>query len=125
VSLSSILAYIGMVLAILAATFFLIGALRTRLSIQSSRVGESLSKEFDRQKIIRRADWRCAASLLSIAFLSLALSLIGRPFFTERSGNIAGGAVLIAAIVAFLLAIVLIIRYVDLSRALRRSDESS
>lgn len=123
-SLSSILSYIGVALAILALLFLLIGALRTDApSNPPCRGRESLSRESQRLKAIRRADWRCAASLLFFAFLAFVLSLIGRPFFTESSGNIAGGALLIAALVALLLVLVLIIRYIELSRALHALDD--
>ena len=73
--------------------------------------------------MIRRADWRSAASLLCLALLAFALTLIGSgPLFTEPSGNVAGGVVMIAGILGLILAIVLVIRYTALSRALRGLD---
>jgi len=50
--------------------------------------------------------------------LAFALTLlVDGPFFTKSSGNVAGGVVLIAGILGLILAIVLVIRYISLSRA--------
>ena len=125
-SLSSILDYIGTALLALAFVFLVLAALRmSSLSARRSSRRESLPKISERLQAIRRADWKCAAWLCCIALAAFALSVLGSgPFFTEPSGNTAGGAVLISGVVGLLLAIVLIIRYMNLSRALRAMDDS-
>jgi uncharacterized membrane protein len=125
VSLKSTLGYVGMVLAIIALVFLAIGVSRTRsLSVRrSTAIGAS--DERQRLKAIRRADWISAALLLCLALVAFALTLIETgPFFTERSGNIAGAMVLISMIVGLIVAIVLLIRLVALSRALRALGNS-
>jgi len=123
-SLSSILDFVGRALVIMAFIFLVIGTLRMLpASARGSSSGEMPSGKVQRLETIRRADWRSAASLLCLALLAFALTLIGSgPLFTEPSGNVAGGVVLIAGILGLILAIVLVIRYMALSRALRALD---
>src|SRR5215472_16418388 len=99
----------------MALIFLVIGTSRKRL--QSAHYSSRALGEMQRIKAIRRVDWRCAALLLCVALFAFALSLIGTgPFFTEPSGNVAGGIVLIAQIVLLIVGIVLGIRHMDLSR---------
>src|SRR2546425_10531533 len=109
-SLSSILGYVS-----IALIFLVIGVARTRRSYAgTSNIKASIpTAEAARLKIIRRADWRCAASLLCAALVAYALSLVGTgPFFTEPSGNATGGVLLIASIVGLILAALLVIRHI-------------
>ena len=108
----------------MAFIFLVIGTLRMLpVSDRRSSSREVPPDEIKRLVTIRRADWRSAASLLCLAFLAFALTLIGSgPLFTEPSGNVAGGVVLIAGILGLILAIVLVIRYIGLSHALRALD---
>jgi uncharacterized membrane protein len=124
VSLSSILDFVGRALLVMALVFLAIGVLRARpVSAQDSSNSGVSADEIQRLERIWRADWRSAASLLCLALLAFALTLLGNgPFFTESSGNAAGGLVLIAGILGLILAIVLVIRYIALSRALRDLD---
>jgi len=123
-SLSSILGFVGRALVIMALIFLVIGTLRMLPgSARGSSSREVPSDKIQRLEMIRRADWRSAASLLCLALLAFALTLIGSgPLFTEPSGNVAGGVVMIAGILGLILAIVLVIRYTALSRALRGLD---
>jgi hypothetical protein len=115
VSLSTILDYLAIASVAVAFIFVVIGAARTR----RHAIGFP-AEEVYRLKALRRADWRSAASLLCIAFLSFALSVAERgTFFTQPSGNTAGGLLLVAAIFGLILALVLSIRYLEVSRALR------
>jgi hypothetical protein len=124
VSLSSVLRYVSVALIYLAFIFLVIGVARTR----RTNAGPSLEASIPtvaaaRLKIIRRADWRCAAWLLCAALVAYALSLVGTgPLFTEPSGNVAGGFLLIAGIVCLILAALLVFRHVGLHRALRDWD---
>lgn len=108
----------------MALIFLVIGTLRMLpVSARGWTSRGVPSDEIQRLATIRRADWRSAASLLCFALLAYALTLLGRgPFFTEPSGNVAGGVVLIAGILGLILAIVLVIRYIGLSHALRALD---
>jgi uncharacterized membrane protein len=123
VSLSSVLTHVVMDIAFLAFIFLVIGAARMP---RQSTLGALSAEEIQRLKAIRRADWRSAVLLLGIALLTWTTTLIGRgPFFDERSGNVAGGMLLIAGIVGLILVIVLLIRYMGLSRALRTLETRS
>jgi len=108
----------------MALVFLAVGLLRTwPVSVRDSSNSGAAAHEIRRLERIRRADWRSAASLLCFALLAFALTLLGKgPFFTESSGNVAGGVVLIVGILGLILAIVLVIRHMGLSRALRALD---
>ena len=123
-SLSSILDFVGRALLVMALVFLAIGVLRARpVAAQDSSNNGVPADEIQRLQAIWRADWRSAASLLCLALLAFALTLLGNgPFFTESSGNVAGGVLLIAGILGLILAIVLVIRYIGLLRALRALD---
>jgi len=78
-----------------------------------------------RARLVRRADWSCSAALLAVALVAFAASVIGaRPVFTQPSGNMSGAVVLIATLTAIVLGVVLLIRYLILSRVLRDFDDS-
>jgi len=118
VSLSTILDYLAIGSVVTAFIFVVIGAAR----IRRRPIGFP-AEEVHRLKALRRADWRSAASLFCIAFLAFALSVTERgTFFTQPSGNTAGGLLLVAAIFGLILALVLLIRYIAVSRALRALD---
>ena len=108
----------------MALVFLAIGVLRTwSVSARDSSNGGVSVTEIQRFERIWRADWTSAAFLLCLALLCFALNLLGSgPFFTQPSGNVAGGVVLITGILGLILAIVLVIRYIGLSRALRGLD---
>lgn len=94
-----------------------------RLPRRSTRGGLP-AEEIQRLKAFRRADWTAAVLLVGIALLALASTLIGSgPIFEEPSGNVADGVLLIAGMVGFILAIVLLIRYMALSHAPRGLDK--
>jgi hypothetical protein len=120
VSLALILTYVGGALVFLAFVFLLIGAIRTkRLPVHGMKTGVAASN-VGRLLAIRRADWRCARHLLYLAVLLMMISLTSTgAFFTEPSGNVAGGALLIGALVGPLCIVVLVARHRFLSRALR------
>ncbi len=118
VSLAVILAYVGSALAFLAVVFLLIGAIRTsRLRLPRIKTGVVASDL--RLLALRRADWRCARHLLYLAIFLMVISLVSTgAFFTEPSGNVAGGALLSGALVGLLCVVVLVGRHRFLSRAL-------
>ena len=123
-ALSSVLRYLGVALLCFAGAFFLIGVLRTA-GHASPRKGGNQEPEMLRARLVRRADWTCSAALLTVALVAFATSVIGTgPVFTQPSGNLSGAVVLIAALTANVLATVLLIRYLILSRALRDFDNS-
>jgi len=113
--------YVSVALIFLAFVFLVIGVARTRRTNAVPSLETSIpAVAAARLKIIRRADWRCAAWLLCAALVAYASSLVGTgPFFTEPSGNVAGGFLLIAGIVGLILAALLVVRHIGLYRALR------
>lgn len=124
VSIASILAYVGVALVVLALVFLLIGIARTSGRAPHPGTGTSISaSDVRRLRIMQRADWRCAAYLLCAALLVLGVSLAGTgPFFSEASGNMAGGVLLIAFIIGLGLLILLFLRHWAISRALRKLE---
>jgi hypothetical protein len=117
--------YLSIALVSVAFIFLVIGLARTvRLSAgppgSEARIATT---EVERLRRIQRVDWKCSVSLLGVAVVAYVVASLGTgPFFTEPSGNIAGGVLLIAAVVGLVLAILLLIRHIGLSRALRDLD---
>src|SRR6266404_6531158 len=107
----------SIVLIFLAFIFFLIGVARAGRTFErpSSTKAGIPAVSVERLRIIRRADWRCAASLLYAALVAYALTLVGTgPLFTEASGNVAGGVLLIAGIVGLILVALHLVRHIGL-----------
>lgn len=123
-ALSSVLRYLGVALVCFAGAFFLIGAARTA-GHTSPRKGSNQDTQMLRARLVRRADWSCGVGVLAVALAAFVTSVIGTgPVFTQPSGNMAGAVVLIATLTAIVLGVVLLTRYLILSRALRDFDNS-
>lgn len=100
-----------------------IGLARTTRLAARRRQKPVYGKEAERLRILQRFDWQCAAALLGAALVGVAASRLGAgPAFTEPSGNAAGGALLIAAIVLAVVLLTLSVRCGIVSRALRKLD---
>jgi hypothetical protein len=124
-TLSAILTYTSAELALVALIFFLIGFARSgwRIAPPPSRTTHDDGTEVARVRAIQRADWKCAAGLLGVAFVAYALKHYGTgAYFDEPSGNIAGGMLLVAVLVGLITIIALIARQLTLSRALRKLE---
>lgn len=124
-SLSALLTYTGVALALVAFIFFLIGCARYdwRIAPPVNKTRHVDRTELARIRALQRADWTCAVLLIVVALVAYISPLFGAgPYFNEPSGNIAGGVLLIAGIVSLATIIALLVRHLTVSRALRKLD---
>lgn len=120
-TLSSLLIYTSSALAFVASVFFIIGVAQSDSLFGGMRHVDGT--ELARLRAVQHADWKCGTGLLGVALVAYAVKLFGTDaYFSESSGNIVGGVVLIAGVVGLVVVIALFVRHVTLSRALRKLD---
>ncbi len=107
----SLLFYEGVALMLAAMIAFAFGFLRTqgRAAARQQDIDEARTAQ---RRVLRRADRRCASGLVGTALACFGLSWLSRtnPVFTEPSGNIAGGVVLIMIATAAIVILALLFR---------------
>lgn len=124
---NGLLTYFGAMLFFLGAMFFVFGRIR-------SHPKEEIWKDHKEAKVFgalqrsrnvspaQRADLLCGAILFALALIAeLASVARGGPSAGERSGNFAGGLLLIALLSLFCVGVCLMVRY-GLQRLLDRKD---
>jgi hypothetical protein len=122
-TVASLLSLLSASLSFVAFAFFMIGLARTTRLAARRRQKPVYGKDAERPRIAQRVDWQCAAALFGIALVAVVASRLATgPAFTEPSGNVVGGALLVAAIVLVVVLLTLFLRHAIVSRALRRQD---
>ena len=124
---NGLLTYFGAVLFFIGVTFFALGRVRSHprgevwKDHKGENVPEALKHSRDRSPA-RRTDLLCGAFLCALALIAELASLArGGPSAGERSGNLAGGLLLIALLSLFCVGACLMVRQA-LQRFLDRKD---
>ena len=123
-TLAALLSLLSAALSFVALVFFAVGLART-IPAAWWRSRSVDGEDAQRLRIAQRAEWQCAAGLIGVALVAVVASWLGTgPAFTEPSGNVAGGVLLIALLVSGVVLVTLFFRHVIVSHALRKLNVS-